>query len=315
MSIKIGDYILEKPLANQNAGYSKWGFGMKNGKEFFIKELLTPVYPEDNGIIGKATIDKKRKYCKEFEEKQCELIKLINFNSDGNLLRIHQFFRYGTKYYIVAEKINSHNQEILSSLSFEEKFKLLKILAHSLSRIHEKGIVHGDIKLDNILFTRTRQGFVGCKIIDVDGCFFEKQPPEPDYLVVDPVYMAPETFEYIATESGTVGCKEDVFAMGIVFHQIMTGTIPNFDTDKYEYAYECVLDGGSLRVNCSLKILFEIMTNMLCRNPDERLSMKQVYELLMGSKKNSPPKPPVSPVKKEKKPVDEKGFFVQAGDL
>ena len=34
----INGYTLTTELQNANSGFSKWGFGTKNGKEYFIKE-------------------------------------------------------------------------------------------------------------------------------------------------------------------------------------------------------------------------------------------------------------------------------------
>ena len=31
----LGDYLLTKDLTSQNSGFSVWGYGIKNGKEYF----------------------------------------------------------------------------------------------------------------------------------------------------------------------------------------------------------------------------------------------------------------------------------------
>lgn len=303
MSNRIGNYELDKPLSNKNAGCCKWGFGRKNNKEYFIKEFLSPIYPDNIGELNQTTLERKQKICKEFEIKETTLIKQLNCASDGNVLRIHEFFRYGSKYYIATEKVNGLDENIIENLSFVEKIRIMKVLAHSLSCMHKKSIVHGDIKMNNILFMKSRNDKITAKIIDIDNCFFENDIPEPDYLVGDPVYMAPETFRYIATESGKIDCKLDVFAMGIIFHQILTGKLPKFDTGKYKYVYECVLDDGKLLVDFSLKYVFELLMYMLEKDPEKRISMAQVFNLL-NEKTNVPD------VKTNKD-----SFFVKAGDL
>ena len=51
----INDYELTSELTNANSGFSKWGFAVKNGREYFIKELISPVYPVGRGgAVGKA---------------------------------------------------------------------------------------------------------------------------------------------------------------------------------------------------------------------------------------------------------------------
>lgn len=46
----LNGYILKGELQNANSGFSKWGFAVKNGKEYFIKELISPVFPMDRSI-------------------------------------------------------------------------------------------------------------------------------------------------------------------------------------------------------------------------------------------------------------------------
>lgn len=282
MSTTIGNYKLNKPLSNKNAGCSKWGYGKKNKKEYFLKEFLTPVYPEDTIELSQATIDKKKKICKDFEEKEKNLIYAINKSSDGNILRIHEFFRYGTKYYIATEKLEPISEEMIFNLSFDEKIRILKVLAHSMSELHKNGIIHGDIKLSNLMFVKSKSGRITVKIIDIDGCFFEDDIPFCENLVIDPVYMSPEAFIYINMESGKVDTKTDVFAMGIIFHQILTGRMPDFDKTKYNYVYECILSGGELNLGFCEKKVNSIITDMLNVNPDERISMQQVFEKLVN---------------------------------
>ena len=62
----------------------------------------------------------------------------------------------------------------------------------------------------------------------------------------DPVYMAPETFVMMEEEEGRLTSAIDVFALGLVFHQIFTGELPQFNHEEYDYAFEAVLSGEKL---------------------------------------------------------------------
>ena len=48
MSEMINGYELLQPLQNQNAGFCKWTFVRRYGHEYFLKEFVDPVYPEEN---------------------------------------------------------------------------------------------------------------------------------------------------------------------------------------------------------------------------------------------------------------------------
>lgn len=292
MSYYINEYRIEDKLQNKNSGFSKWGFCFKDGKQYFIKEFLHPIYPEV--AAGKATmserqVQRKKKECLEFENRLSEIFKTVNECSDGNIVRIQQFFREGSKYYIVTDKINSNINTIddVAALYNIEKMFVCKLIAHSVLHLHNKQFVHADIKPTNILITRTEK-ICTAKLIDFDCGFFEKNPPEiGEELYGDPVYFAPESLRFLAEEDVRLNCKIDVFALGLLFHQYMTGKLPYFDSTKYAYAAEAVLDGGKLVISGEMPNSFaELLKNMLCENPDERISIRDVYDSILPSGKS-----------------------------
>ena len=155
---------------------------------------------------------------------------------------------------------------------------------HCLGRLHQRGIVHADIKLDNILFRRLPSGKVTGKLIDFDNCFWEKQPPRPDEEIHgDLVYMAPETFVMMQNEAGTIDRAIDVFALGIVFHQIFTGKLPVFDTTKYDYPFEAVLDGAKLGISEVIPDQWrQLIARMTEAIPERRIGLEEAEAILKG---------------------------------
>ena len=86
-----------------------------------------------------------------------------------------------------------------------------------------------------------------------DSSFFRDDPPRhSDDLVGDQVYMSPEACLFICGEPAELTCKMDVFGLGILFHQYLTGTLPSFDTREYDYAFDYVLDGYKLGVSTEI---------------------------------------------------------------
>ena len=110
----INGYELEKELKTDNSGFSKWGFARKNGKEYFIKEFISPVYPIFEDVLEPEMIQRKKEICSRYVSKSSTLYRMINECSDGNLVRIEHFFRCGSKYYITMEKISGIMPEEIS---------------------------------------------------------------------------------------------------------------------------------------------------------------------------------------------------------
>lgn len=312
----INEYELLGELVTNNSGFSRWGFATKNGEEFFIKEFLTPVYPENEAMFTPRQLMAKKNGCALFEKDNRELYSKINGASDGNLACIEEFFRFNSKYYIVMKKIKSVKFEDASTvLDYQKRLRLCIILAHSLGQLHANGVVHGDLKLDNILFTesKNKRGFVA-KLIDFDNSFVLSRPPaDNNEFQIDQVFCAPETFRFLCGEEIRLNEKIDVFAMGLIFHYLLTGSLPVVQ-DIYKHVFEAVLHGENILLNgvvAENEELSNIILDMLKCEPQERPTMGEVLERL-GSCAEYQPRtvidvPPVMPVETSPEPSKPSG--------
>ena len=96
------------------------------------------------------------------------------------------------------------------------------------------------------------------------------------------VYLAPESLLFIAEEEGGILTRKlDVFALGVLFHQYLSGDLPGFNHEKYDYAFEAVLDGCELEIHPSIPDYFkEILRSMLEREPDKRPNVEEIFTYL-----------------------------------
>ena len=308
----MNGYELLEPFQNKNAGFSRWTYAIKENKEYFLKEFLNPVYPREKSISSDL---RKRcmRDCEEYQLKKKHLYEEVNNVSDGNLVRIFEFFRCDSHYYISTEKIQECKNYFkdIAEKSLEDRILLCKTVAHSVKKLHQAHIVHADIKDSNILIKQTETGKLIGKIIDYDCSFFEDDPPQDeDELGGDQVYLAPEACQFICGDSVQLTCKMDVFALGILFHQYLTGVMPIFDTDEYKYIFEVVLEEQPVQVSDALTLeLQEMLTGMLEKDSEKRLSIEEVYEVLEKVSADSE--------KEEAENVEksEESWFSTGGDL
>ena len=77
-----------------------------------------------------------------------------------------------------------------------------------------------------------------------------------------------------------------MFALGIYFHQVFQGSVPNFVSgEKYDYVFEGLLSGDKLRIGDDVpQDMVGIISGMLETDPVKRYSMDTVVRLLSGEK-------------------------------
>jgi eukaryotic-like serine/threonine-protein kinase len=292
--VKAGDvingYTILEDFRVVGAGLSKWTFAAKDGREYFIKEFLSPTYPDEHAPGSAQTKMRKRQRCQAFERHHRRINEALAEISGvgGNLIVTLAFFRWGAKYYKVTEKVEVASLEPadVAALPFPEQLVLLKTVAHSLRILHDRGIVHGDLKPSNVLIKRTELGYT-TKLIDFDNAYLAGEPPPPDEIVGTMNYYAPELVGYIqqtGTAASQLTQKADIFTLGLIYAEYLTGALPAFDAANHQYAGVAAHAGKILRLPpISLPApVVELVDRMLLADPAARPTIAETHTTLMG---------------------------------
>jgi len=272
-------------------GMSKVSFAQKGGKEYFIKEFLYPKYPTTDSPGSEKVKEQKRKACDAFEKHHRSLNQKIatKVSFGGNLVYAVDFFRYGTCYYKVTEKIDttSISPNDISKLPLDKILLICKSVCHSVRILHDLGIVHGDLKPDNILIKKTSMGYSG-KLIDFDDSYFIGEPPKDrESLVGTPEYYSPEQAAYIMDEDEeidgrTLTAKSDIFTLGIILCEYFTGEKPTIDS-KFSSTWNCVNNGGEISFKKGIPEPYgNLILRMLSKEAENRPAINEVFSTLKG---------------------------------
>jgi serine/threonine protein kinase len=290
--VKAGDvlngYTVLEDFKVVGAGLSKWTFAERDGRAYFIKEFLSPTYPDENAPGSDKTKAKKRARCAAFEAHhrgiQRALAPLSAYG--GNLIVTLDFFRWGAKYYKVTEKVDAEGLSAtdVAALPFRMQLVLLKTVAHSLKILHDLRIVHSDLKPSNVLIKRTEMGLT-TKLIDFDSSYIAGRPPPPEEIVGTINYYSPELLGYIQEAGVTasdLGVASDVFALGLIYTEYLTGAPPPFDPAYHEPSV-AVRSGATLRIPRAgvSPELADLVDRMMDADPARRPTIGEVHATLM----------------------------------
>ena len=299
----VNGYTILEDFKVVGAGLSKWTYAERGGRQYFIKEFLSPTYPDDDAPGSAKTKAKKRARCATFENHhrsvQHALAPLSVYG--GNLIVTLDFFRWGAKYYKVTEKVDAAglNTADVVTLGPKAQLVLMKTVAHSLKILHDLRIVHGDLKPSNILIKRTELGHT-TKLIDFDSAYIAGRPPPPEEIVGTINYYSPELLGYIqeaGVSPGELGVASDVFALGLIYTEYLTGAPPPFDAGTHHEPAVAVRSGQTLRIpRAGLpQQLADLVDSMLSTDPVRRPTIAQVHATLMTIRPDNPADRPTPP--------------------
>ena len=168
---------------------------------------------------------------------------LAQLNHPG-IVTLYEFGETEGQFYFLMEFVDGVNLRQLlanSRVSTREALAIVPQICDALQFAHDQGIVHRDIKPENILMDRRGRVKVAdfglAKIIGSEATSPFGVPPSggPDRLKPElqtltdagkvmgtPQYMSPEQIQ----APGEVDHRADIYALGVVFYQMLTGELP-----------------------------------------------------------------------------------------
>lgn len=198
----------------------------------------------------------------------------------------HEFFEHDGLYWQAKEWVDGRNLAQLydaaaenpASFADEQRMTNAKVMLHALALVHEKGIVHCDLKPQNVFMMEVPGARVGVrvKLVDFDFSFFVGEtPPWASHMnyMTTPGYESPE---HLQGQHPTAA--SDVFTTGIMLYELLCGAHPFASPE----------DGLHRRCPRPEKLNDELppgvcdaMWSMLDPSPANRPSARDVHRVLL----------------------------------
>jgi serine/threonine-protein kinase len=155
-----------------------------------------------------------------------------------SVVDVYDIGREGDASYLVMELL--HGESLRKRLGegripSAEAIDLLLPAMHGVAAAHAEGVVHRDLKPDNIFLCRGRNGEPRpAKVLDFGVSSITSAEDVASSLTTEgtvlgtPSYMAPEQL----MDASDVDARADIYAFGVILYEVLTGRLP-FIADTY----------------------------------------------------------------------------------
>lgn len=275
---KIGKYEIIKELGRGATSVVYKAYDPFQDREVAVKA----VYPEALGDDEHG-----RRYRKLFVTEASLAGKLAH----PHIVAIYDAVAEESASYIVMEYVNGSTLEQYARL--EQLLPLPRVLeiiykcARALDYAAREGVIHRDIKPANILLS----GEADIKISDFGAALNTSSDTTQITGVGSPAYMSPEQ-----VREQPLTYQTDIFSLGVVFYQLLTGRLPFAGTNNYSIIYQIInvepVPPSRFRAEVPVRV-DGIVLRMLSKNTAERYQTwgdlaGDLVEALGGSRVKAP---------------------------
>lgn len=230
MTLSIGAQVLQK-----------YDVKAVIGKGSFSKVLRVEnrVTKQTNALkmIEKRTLERSR-----YETE----LRVLGQVRHPNIVTLYEIFETNTKMYLILELASGGDlfDRIYQKGRFTEKNGkcVIRMLLSAVAYIHSSGIVHRDLKLENILY-KSPSDDSPVLISDFGLAYIhpDRKPTSSIYMLTtcgSPEYLAPEMLE-----GETYTELIDMWALGVVAYTVLCGSMPFVDESRAKL-YARIRAGG-----------------------------------------------------------------------
>ncbi|WP_162907746.1 serine/threonine-protein kinase [Allorhizocola rhizosphaerae] len=203
-------YLLDHEIGSGACG-QVWAGRRRSGGEPIAVKLLRADLVEDGTQLGR--------FVREYH--------VLHRLRHPHLVRVDEFFTEGGVYAIVMDLVRGGNLRQFAGqgrMSVAEAASLLAQTADGLAAVHEAGLVHRDVKPENVLVAQ--RGGRPVALLSDFGIARPVNGSEHTQVLGTPSYLAPEL-----AASRAPSHASDVYALGVMAYELLAGHKPFYGND------------------------------------------------------------------------------------
>jgi serine/threonine protein kinase len=208
-----GRYALDGQLGEGGMGHVYRARHIQLGKAFALK-IISPAFAGDNA--ARLRFNQEAKLASEISHPN--IVSVVDFGEDS---------QFGA--YMVMDLVEGDSLVAPGTLpmSVKRAIDVLGQVVDALEHIHKRGIIHGDVKAENILMSAEQAGASGSRrrrlvrLLDFGLARRRDTTEEEAGVSGSPHYLAPER-----AAGGAASIASDIYALGVLGYLLLSATLP-----------------------------------------------------------------------------------------
>ncbi|OMJ82757.1 hypothetical protein SteCoe_16462 [Stentor coeruleus] len=260
-------------LISPKTGLNNYIHLKKLGKGAF-SEVVLSLDPTSSQKLALKIIKKQLLNLQHQDTKYCLIeAALLKEFDHPNIVKFYETSEDKNAFYIALEYCKGGNLleklKILGKFDEKTSAQIMSQIFSAVDYIHKCGVIHRDLKLENILFGKKDK--MDVKIADFGSSYRKKYNERPKGIFGTQYCLAPEVFSGFYTE------KVDIWSCGIILLMMMTGKYPYFGTCLNEVKEEILaldIKGIQSRIPEASPLLLDFLSSVLDKDTRLRFSAK-----------------------------------------
>ena len=202
-----------------------------------------------------------------------------------NIIPIYRVGKSGRVIYFVMKFIRGKSLsaviEARGALPVPEAKRMLIEAGRALGYAHKHGIVHRDIKPDNIMFDELGQAIVAD--FGIAKAQSGAKLTGTGMSIGTPHYMSPEQ-----ARAQNLDGRSDIYSLGVVAYQALTGRVPFDGEDSFSIGYKHIMEELPTPPldTPDQREMFSVVQRMMAKKPDDRFQTAE--ELITALESGTP---------------------------
>ncbi len=269
---EVGGYVVEAKIGEGGMGVVYGAHHPRIGKRVAIK-VLSPAFCGDP-----ATVER-------FEQEA----RLVNEIRHPNIVDVFQFGELadGRSFFVMewleGESLSARLEK--GPMPPREAIDVLDAMCDALEAAHEKGVIHRDLKSDNVFIVPVRKE-KRVKLLDFGLAKLDTGRNDPDSIhktkdgivVGTPAYMSPEQ-----ARGKKVDHRTDIYALGCLAYKMVTGTLPFNADNAMDLIVKQLNDAPPSPTKLAPRTpapLSRVIQRMMSKAPEDRPTLAEIRKVL-----------------------------------